>query len=120
MVYADTGFFISLMDEKNALHKDAEKNYNNIYKNQINTSILTLAELLVGCEKHGQDPETIVGSLFQISDVAGITLEEAMRAAHYMKAKRMKAIDALHCGLAGNEIISSDKDMNKTGIKRIW
>ena len=119
MLYADTGFFISLMDEKNASHKEAEKNYT-IYKNNIKTSILTLAELLVGCEKHGQDPETIVGSLFQISDVSGITLEEAMRAAHYMKSKKLKTMDALHCALAGNSIISADKGMNRTGVTRIW
>ena len=119
MVYADTGFFISLMDEKNALHKDAEKNYN-IHKNNIDTSLLTLAELLVGCEKHDQDPEAIVGSIFQIAEVSGIKLEEAMRAAHYMKTKKLKAIDALHCALAENEILSPDKDMNKTGIRRTW
>lgn len=119
MVYAETTFFIGLMNENDEHHKKAKRHYDK-YKGDIDTSLLSVAELLVGCEKRALDPEIVAGSVFQIANVSGITLEEAMRAAHYMKEGKLKAIDALHCALAGTEILSADKDMDKTKINRIW
>lgn len=119
MPYAETSFFIAFMNTDDEHHKRAYSLYKQ-HKNTICTSSITIAELLVGAEKHGLDPETIIGSVFQIADVTGMTNEEAMRAAHCMKENKLKAMDALHCALAGNEIISADKDMEKAGIRRIW
>ena len=119
MVYADTNFFIGLMNVTDEHHATAKKLYGR-FKSNIDTSVLTIAELLIGCEKHSLDPEKIIGSIFKMANVSGIDLEEAMRAAHYMKHNKLRVIDALHCALAGNEIISADKDMDKTKIVRIW
>lgn len=119
MTYADTNFFVALMDPKDALHKEAQKNYA-LHAGDIETSVLTLAELFHGCETHGLDPEVIAGSVFQMADVSGISLEEAMKAAHYMKEFKMRSFEALHCALAGDQITTGDKDFGKTGIKVIW
>ena len=119
MVYADANFFIGLMNSKDALYADA-KDIQKKHKNDIQTSLLTIAELLVGCEKYGTDPEEVVGSIFQIAGVSGISLVEAMKAAHYMKELKITAFDAVHCALAGGQIISADKGLEKTGITRIW
>ena len=119
MVYADTNFFISFLNKDDSLHLDAQKLYNK-YKGNLDTSLLTIAELLDGCEKRGLDPEIIVSSVFQITRVSGITLEEGLRAAHYMKEKKLFAIDALHASLSNFEIISSDKDFDKVDVERIW
>lgn len=119
MVYADTSFFISFMNSNDSLHSEALKVYNK-HKNNLDTSLLTIAELLVGCEKRGLDPEIVISSLFQIAAVSGITLEQGLRAAHYMKEKKLSSIDALHTSLSNFEIISPDKDFDKIDVNRIW
>ena len=119
MVYADTNFFISFMNSGDPLHQEALKIYSK-YKDELETSMLAIAELLNGCEKRELDPEIIVSSVFQMSVVSGITLEQALRAAHYMKKKNLSAIDALHASLSNFEIISSDKDFDKIDVGRIW
>ena len=119
MAYADTSFFISLTNQDDPLHTEAQKVYNK-YKDNLETSLLTIAEMIIGCEKRKLDPEIIVASVFQLANVSGITLEQALRAAHYMKNKRLSAIDALHASLSNFEIISSDKDFDKVDVDRIW
>ena len=79
MVYADTSFFISLMKQKDSLHSDAQKIFKK-HKNNLETSLLTIAELFVGCQKHGLDPENVVSSIFQLARISGISLEQALRA----------------------------------------
>lgn len=107
------------MNSNDSLHSEALKVYNK-HKNNLDTSLLTIAELLVGCEKKGLDPEIVISSLFQIASVSGITLEQGLRAAHYIKKKHLSAIDALHASLSNFEIISSDKDFDKVDVDRIW
>ena len=119
MVYADTNFFIGLMNESDEHHANAAR-LRKRFQSELETSLLTLAELLAGCDKHGLDPENVVGSIFEIAKVSGITLEEAMTAAHYMKNNKLHLTDALHCALAGGGIISADKGLDRVGIKRIW
>ena len=119
MAYADTSFFISFMNSGDSLHEEAQKIYNK-YKNKLDTSLLTIAELLAGCEKRGLDPEIVVSSVFQITYVSGINIEQALRATHYIKKKHLSAIDALHASLSNFEIVSSDKDFDKIDVKRIW
>lgn len=119
MVYADTSFFIGLMDESDEHHSEAMR-LRKRFQTDIETSVVTITELLKGCEEHGLDAENIINSIFKIAKVSGITLQEAVIAAHYINGKKLKTVDALHCALAGEQIISADKDFDKTGIKRIW
>lgn len=119
MVYADTNLFIALANPSDALHAIASK-IHKAYSSDLQTSLLTITELLLGCEEYNTDPEVVIGSIFQIADVSGITLDQAMKAAHYMKESKLGAIDALHAALAGEQIISGDKDFDKTDVKRIW
>jgi predicted nucleic acid-binding protein len=119
MVYADTNFFIALIDPNDALHQIAKKIYNTS-KEPIETSLLAIAEIFNGCEKHGMDPEVIAENIFEIAIISGINQEQAITAARYMKNNKLKPMDALHCALAGKEIISADRDIDKIGIKRIW
>ena len=107
------------MNPNDFLHAEAQKVCNK-YKGNLDTSLLTIAELLVGCEKRDLDPEIVVSSIFQITHVSGITLEQALRTAHYIKEKNLSAIDALHASLSDFEIISSDKDFDKVDVNRVW
>ena len=119
MVYADTSFFIAIMNETVEHHLDAMR-IRKRFQDDLETSLLTIAELLKGCENHGLNPENIISSIFSISKVSGISFTEAMLAAHLMNERKLKAIDALHCALAGERIISADKDFDKTSIERVW
>ena len=107
------------MNSNDPLHTESQKLYNK-YKGNLEASLLTIAELLFGCEKRGLDAEIIVSSIFQIAHISGITLEQALRAAHYINKKHLSAIDALHASLSNFEIISSDKDFDKIDVERIW
>src|SRR3989338_13046 len=118
MVYADTNFFIGLMNESDE-HHSAALRLKKSHGSELETSVITIAELLSGCEDRGSDPENTISPIFDIAKVSGITLEEAMKAANYMKMKKLESIDAIHAALAGTEIISFDKDFDKAGIKRI-
>lgn len=118
MVYADTNFFIGLMNESDEHHAAALR-LKKRFGLELETSLITIAELLAGCEERGLDPENTISPIFDIAKVSGITLEEAMKAANYMKIKKLQSIDAIHAALAGVEIISFDKDLDKSGIKRI-
>lgn len=119
MAYADTSFFVGFVNEKDE-HYESAVQIQKRFKNNIETSLLTLTELMIGCKKQNADPEILIGSVFKIAKISGISFEEAMQAAHYMKHKGLDPFDALHCALAGDEIISADKDFDKTGVKRIW
>ena len=107
------------MNTDDALHEEAQKIYNK-YKGNLQTSLLTIVELLAGCEKRKLDPEIVISSIFQLTHISGITLEQALRAAHYIKEKRLSSIDALHASLSNFEIISSDKDFDRIDVDRIW
>lgn len=118
MVYADTSFFIGLMDESDEHHSEAMR-LQKRFQTDIETSAVTITEILKGCEEHGLNAENIINSIFKIAKVSGITLQEALVAAHYINEKKLKTVDALHCALAGDEIISADRDFDKTNVKRI-
>lgn len=119
MAYADTSFFIGLMNESDDHHANAMRLLKRSQAD-LETSVLTIAELFKGCEDHGLNPENVASAVFKIAKVSGIGLEQAMLAAHYINERKLKTLDALHAALAGEQIISADKDFDKIGIKRIW
>ena len=108
MCFSDLSFYVPVEAIK------LQKRFNG----NIETSVITIAELLKGCEERGVNGEKIMSSIFKIAAIPDITLQEAIAAANYINEKKLKTLDALHCALAGGEIISFDKDFDKTGIKR--
>jgi len=119
MPYADTDFFIVLAKKDDHLKKSAE-NLLSRHRNNLETSSITITESLLVAEKKDIDPDALIGSIFQLSKVEGITLEEAMTASHLVKEKFLNAFDAMHAVLARNkEIISSDEKYEKSGFKTI-
>ena len=109
MPYADLDFFIALTKERDHLKENALKIISS-YKGEIGSSLITIAEALLIAKNKKLDPESLIGSIFKLSDVEGITIEEAMTAAHFVKENLLNPFDALHAVLSRNrEIISSDK-----------
>jgi|SRR3989344_1870057 len=119
MPYADLDFFIALSKEKDHLKESATK-INSSYKGDIVSSVITIAEALLIAKAKKLDPEILVGSIFKLSEVEGITIEEAMTAAHFVKEDLLNPFDSLHAVLSRNkEIISSDKRYGNLGFKTI-
>ena len=119
MPYADTDFFLAMVKKDDWLKSGAEKVYSE-NKGKIDTSIITLLELFLLCERKGLDPEVIAGSVFKVSNVERLSITEAMQIAHNIKHENINVFDAFHSALAGGrEIISSDDVYDKLGQKRI-
>ena len=119
MPYADTDFFIAIAKKEDWLKSGAEKLYNE-NKGKINTSIVTVLEMLLLAERKNMDPEAIVGSIFKIASVDRLSITEAMQIAHNMKHENTNVFDSFHSVLSGSrEIISSDDIYDKLGHNRI-
>lgn len=119
MKYADTDFFLALMKKDDWLQEKAtqikEEN-----EGKITTSIVTILECLIIGKKYGLDPETIVGSIFSMAKVTGITPSQAMKIAHNIKHENINVFDSFHAELARDKpIISSDQDYKELGLERI-
>ncbi|MGB3479876.1 MAG: PIN domain-containing protein [bacterium] len=119
MVYADTDFFLATMKKKDWLKSNAKKLYKK-YGKSLWTSVVTLTEILLLCQRYDLDPEKVTISLFSICRISGIEKETALQAAYYMQHHKLNVFDAFHAAFSANdEIISSDKIFDMLGIKRI-
>ena len=119
MIYADTDLFLALIKSEDWLKKNAidfvKKN-----KGDITTSVVTVVETLLICRRHGIDSEEIVGSIFEIAQVEGISSEEAMQVAHLIKNENVGVFDSFHAVLSRDmSIVSSDKVYDRIGKERI-
>lgn len=119
MLFADSDFFIALTKKSDWLKEKAEKLYEK-HQGEIVTSAVTLAELLLVAQREKRDPELLVGAVFKIAKVEGMTVEQGLQAAHYMKEKQSSVFDAFAIALAqGRPIITSDKRYESLGIKTV-
>ena len=119
MIYADTDFFLALIKKDDWLNPGAEKLYKE-NKGRIMTSMATVIEIAIVCKKKNLDPEIILGSLFEIADVDGISSEEAMQAAHLIKNENVTVFDSFHAVLSKDmPVVSSDKVYDRLGKERI-
>lgn len=119
MVYADTDFFLAIMKKNDWLKSNAKFIYNK-YKKELRTSVTTLIELLLLCERYNLDPEKVTLSLYAICNIEGIDRQKALQASHYIKHNKLKVFDAFHASFSSKDaIISSDKIYDEIGIERI-
>jgi predicted nucleic acid-binding protein len=115
MIYADTDFFLALMEPSDWL-KENGKRILKRYKGDITTSETTILELLIVAKKYNLDPVRVTAAVMAIT---GIDDEVPLRAAYYMKEHGLNAFDAFHAAKCDGVIISSDRVYEKVGIKRI-
>lgn len=119
MVYADTDFFLAIMKNKDWLKSSARKLYKE-HKNSLWTSVITLVELLLLCQRYNLDPERVTISLYSICTVTGAEKERALLTAYNMKYHKLNVFDAFHAAYSSDDsIISSDKKFDEIGLKRI-
>ncbi|MBI4451768.1 PIN domain-containing protein [Candidatus Woesearchaeota archaeon] len=117
-MYADTDFFLALLKDDDWLKQRALRLLNH-YRNELVTSVATVVELLLLCKRMDMDPEELLACVYELARIDGITEEQALRAAHYMKEYRFTALDALHASFCGGAIISSDHAYDRIGLTRI-
>ena len=119
MPYADTDFFLALIKENDWL-KSSAKRLLERYQTKLWTSVATVIELLLLCDEFALDPERVISAVVGIAEVRGISIETAVAAAHYMSTDKLTPLDAMHAAFCGtDEIISSDHDYDRIGLKRI-
>ena len=119
MHYADTDFFLALIKGEDWLKKNATKIYNE-NKGNIRTSLPVMIELMLLASEYKLDPETIVTSSVIIAYMDEGEKEISLIASHLIKEKNMSVFDAFVTASAGTDaVISSDKNFDKIGMKRI-
>ncbi|HLD83790.1 MAG TPA: pilus assembly protein [archaeon] len=116
MIYADTDFFLALIKENDWLKRNAARAYE-YHKGNIESSDITLLELMFASTKYSLDPEVVAGSFFELTDnVKGITHEEGMKVAWLIKEKGFGPADAFHFVFSsGNILITSEHNYAEIG-----
>lgn len=119
MIYAETDFLLAIIKNTDWLKVSAQKIYNE-NKSSITTSVATIIEIAHVSERLSLDIEDAIGSIFKMANVEGISLEEAMEAAHLIKEEKVSVFDAFHAVLSrGRPIASSEHIYDKIGKQRI-
>lgn len=118
MPYADTDFFIALINPEDRHGKAAKEIYKN-YSGNLYTSLATMVELAFVAVKKNLDIEELIGGATDIATVEGVDSSKIMFAAHLIANEKFGVLDAFHAALCRDEIISSDHIYDKIGIKRI-
>jgi predicted nucleic acid-binding protein len=115
--YADTVFFVALMDENDRLRRGADKLLD-AFKGDIWTSMVTVLEIALVARRRGAQIQEVMRDLAEIVEVRGMTREQLMAAARYIDEDRVGVFDAFHAALCGGQIISSDGVYDRLGLSR--
>lgn len=118
MTYADTDFFVAMMDENDRLRKSAEKLFATM-KGAIWTSVVTIVEIVLVAKRRGASIQELMRDLIQITEVRGVTGAQLMLAARYIDEDGAGVFDAFHAALSNGNIISSDTIYDKLGLSRV-
>ena len=81
-MYADTDFFLALLKPNDWLKDKAARRYKK-HKPELVSSTVTLVELMYVAREKGIDPERLVVNAANLMAFRELTLEDAIRAAHY-------------------------------------
>ena len=116
--YADTDFFIALMDENDRLNKWARDAYRE-YRGRIFTSLAVVLELLLVTRRLSVPAKEVIDQLLNTAVVTGVDAIKVLLAAEYIDKQKLGVFDAFHAALCDGEIISSDHAYDRLEIRRI-
>jgi predicted nucleic acid-binding protein len=126
-VYVETDFLVALVRDDDWLHDAAVAALDEHADEDIHTSILSYAELLVLFYERDQAGYTIdapraIGNLLELVPVEPTSHEDALlAAATFIDDEDLTPFDALHAGLvaAGDgRVLSSETDYDAVGLDR--
>ncbi len=119
MIYAEADFLLALIKKDDWL-KDKSQKILNENKNKITTSIAAIIEIALVSDRLSLDLENVIGSIFELVSVDGMTQEECMEVAHLIKDENVGVFDAFHAVLSRDKpIASSETIYDKIGKTRI-
>jgi len=114
-VYADTDFFIALMNGSDWL-KGAAGRLAEEHAGEITTSEVTFIELMLLAKRYGLDHIRLTSDVMAICGIEDSTF---LKAATLISRHGMGVFDAFHAAHCGGTIISSDSAYDRAGLKRI-
>ena len=115
MIYADTDFFLALLQDGDWRKANATKILDR-YKGQITTSVITFVELGLLAKRYNLDVLKIFASVMAICEIDD---ERLLKAATYIRDYGLGVFDAFHAAYCDEKIISSDSAYERVGIERI-
>lgn len=120
-MYLETDFLLALSKDSDWLKARAEEVLEE--EEEVATSILSYAELLLLAERYDIDRVRAVANLLEI--VPALPEEHAqaiLKAARYQEEHGMTTFDALHAGMVDTwdtEVVSSESDYDDLDIERL-
>lgn len=118
MPYADTDFFIALLNVEDRLNSSARRVYEE-HKGRIFTSLAVVIEVILISRKFNISAKRLVEHILDTARIENTVPETLFSAASYIDEQKLSTFDAFHAAMCNHEIISSDRVYDKLGIKRI-
>jgi len=119
MAYADTDFFLALVNEEDWLKSDARKVLEE-YEGDIWTSIVTVLEISLLCKREDIDIERAMVDIVQIAELKDVELDNVFKAIDHIEKDGLNVFDAFRASFcSGDKIISSDKVFDRVLEERI-
>lgn len=119
-MYVETDFLLALSKDSDWLKARAEEV---LEKEEVATSILSYAELLLLAERYDIDRVRAVANLLDLVPALPEEHSQAvLKAARYQEEHGMTTFDALHAGMADTwdtEVISSEGDYDDLDVERL-
>jgi hypothetical protein len=105
-------FFVALAKETDHLKGPAQRMLER-HGHDLTTSVITVLEALLIAGRKGINPKLLVGSIFKLPRVEGMTPEEA----RLVKNRTLNAFDAMPAVLSrGDSILTSDRRIGSAGF----
>ena len=120
-LYADTDFFLALIERDDWLKKRAERMYRK-YRVELWTSTLTLQELMLLAYREDLDATEVIEKASELMPVKDIEIGVGghISACYLIKRYGMTPFDTIHAVICGSDsILSSDKKFDEVGLNRI-
>jgi predicted nucleic acid-binding protein len=115
-MYADVDFWVALLKGDDWLTERAEELYAE-HKDDLEVSLTTFIELFLIEEQFSFDRDQAAISILEMTN-ADVDEQVIFQASEYID-DGLNVFDAFHAALAGDVILSSDKEFDDIGIKRV-
>lgn len=115
-MYADTDFWVALLQDDDWLTDRAEERYGE-YGDDLEVSLTTFVELFLIEEQFPFDRERAAISILEIAD-ADVDEQVVFQASEYID-DGLNVFDAFHAARAGDTVLSSDNAFDGSGVERV-
>lgn len=118
MAYADTDFFLALIKDEDWLKSSAKKALDE-FEGDIWTSVVTVLEISLLCQREEIDLERALVDVLQIAELKGVEDDLVFQAVQYIEKEGLNVFDAFHAAFCDDVMISSDEVFDKVLSERV-